>query len=242
MGPRAIWVLLPALALTSACTHGGPAAEPTASRPTGPSPAASNGPPTTVPSPGASTSPSPTTVSPLETIVLRPDDIGPGVVLQEMPGGRGLSQPTLDLCGAAFRSESLRTDRIQVLYTDPGGRVFLSNEVVSYQPGGAKQAYGELRSLVDHCPTPYPVSGGTASRVRFGPHDDRLQDRQFVASALFSSTGGQGRVWSAAVYQFVGDDFSGVYAYGPSRGLALRIALRIGVIAGYRLAATIVSA
>jgi hypothetical protein len=241
MGPRAIWILLPALALASACTQGSPA-EPRASRATATSPGASNGPLTTVPATGGSASSSPTAASPLEAIVLRPADIGPGVAQREIPGGRSLSQPTLDLCNGTFASESLRTDRIQVLFTDPGGRVFLSNEVVSYQPGGAEQAYGELRALVGRCRTPYPVSGGSASRIRFGPRDTRLQDRQFVATALFSFREGPGRVWSAAVYQFVGEDFSGVYTYAPTRDLALRLALRLGVIAGQRLGSTVVTA
>ncbi|MFL5798110.1 MAG: hypothetical protein ACJ77A_09275 [Actinomycetota bacterium] len=172
--------------------------------------------------------------------MLRPSDVGPGVARKEVPGGRSLSQPTLDLCGATYRSESLRTDRIQVLYTDPGGHIFLSNEVVSYRSHGAEQAYRELRSLVGHCPTPYPISGGNATRVRFGPRDPRLLERQFVATALFSSP--QGRVWSGAVYQFLGEDFSGVYSYGPSRELALRLALRVAVVAGERLSSTIVTA
>jgi hypothetical protein len=174
--------------------------------------------------------------------MLRPEDIGPGVVQQEMPGGRGLSQPTLDLCNGKFRSESLRTDRIQVIFTDRRDRIFVSNEVVSYRPRGAERAYRELRALVGHCRTPYPVSGGSATRIRFGPRDPRLQDRQFVASALFSSSGGQGDVWSAAVYQFLGDKFSGVYTYGPSRGPALRLALRLAVTARHRLNGTVVTA
>ena len=239
MGPRAIWILLPALALASACTQGSPTTEPNASRATATSPDASS---PAASSPGATTAPSPTGSSPLEAIVLLPADIGPGVVQKELPGGRTLSQATLDLCGATYPSESLRTDRIQVLFMDRGGRVILSNEVVSYRPGGAEQAYRELRSLVGHCRTPYPVSGGTASRVRFGPRDPRLLDRQFVATALFSSSRGQGHVWSAAVYQFVGEDFSGVYTYGQGRSLTLRLALGIGVVAGERLSSTVVTA
>lgn len=233
-------MLAPVLALASACSQSTPKAEPSAF-PTAASPSAV---PTT-PGPTAPsvvpTTPSPGGPSPLEAILLRPDDIGPGVAQREIPGGRGLSRPTLDLCDGTFRSEAMRTDRIQVVFTDRNDRTVVSNEVVAYRPGGAERAYEELRLLVGHCPTSYPIPGGSASQVSFGPRDPRLRDHQLVASVRFSRQG-QSDVWSAAVYQFLDDRFTGVYTYGPAREDALRLALRLGVLAGERLSGPVVSA
>jgi hypothetical protein len=103
-----------------------------------------------------STSVQTTASADLTHVILAPAQVGPGYRLEERPDGHGVKgYVTLDMCGFVFRSEALRTDRLQVNYMRPGS-VALSNEVVLYQPGGARQALHEVETAIRHCP-PGPV-------------------------------------------------------------------------------------
>src|SRR2546428_10121314 len=112
----------------------------------------------------------------LNDVVLRPAQVGAGYRLQQIPGGHQVrGQVTMDLCGYRFRSESLRTGRVQVAYVGASSLPELSNEVVSYSPGGAAQALREVNAAVAACP-----HHAVASTVRGVPpltyEITRLQD------------------------------------------------------------------
>jgi len=174
--------------------------------------------------------------SPLDAVVLKPADVGPAAISRTIQGGQEVAgQVTLDLCNAAYASEALRTARLQVAFLDGAGHVGASNEIVSYRPGGTRRAYRELTAAAGRCPGSYRERGATVSHIRFGPHVRRLGARQLVVSVLFSETSGPGHAWSAAVYQFRENLFSGVYAFGGTRRAALRLALRLGAMSAARL-------
>ena len=90
----------------------------------------------------------------LAKLLLTPSQVGPGYRLVQRPDGHGVKGiVTLDMCGYRFASEKLRTNRLQVNYVHPGTSVTLSNEIVTYQPGGATQALEEVAYAASHCPT-----------------------------------------------------------------------------------------
>ena len=93
----------------------------------------------------------------LSTFVLQAAQVGTGYRLQERSDSHCVQQcVTLDLCGFTFKSETLRTGRLQVNYLRKGS-LTLSNEVVSYRSGGAASAIDELDRAVATCPgTPVP--------------------------------------------------------------------------------------
>jgi hypothetical protein len=93
----------------------------------------------------------------LDRVVLRATQVGEGYELRVYQQGRVVrNQVTLDLCGFEYPSEALRTGRLQVAYLRPGSKFQISNEVVSYRPGGTEQAIREVDRAVDRCP-PGPV-------------------------------------------------------------------------------------
>src|SRR3954452_20617334 len=82
----------------------------------------------------------------LRTVILKPAQVGKGYILVARNDGFGVkSAPPLDLCGRkGYASEKLRADRLQVNYLKQNTALGLSNEVVTYKPGGAKKALGEV--------------------------------------------------------------------------------------------------
>ena len=105
---------------------------------------------------------------PLDSVVLTAKQAGPGYTRFTMDGGRQVNgQVTLDFCGGGYPSEALRLRRFQTIYANPAGGAQLSNEVVRYAPGGARQALREVARRVRTCPrTPVqsPVPGHGAER------------------------------------------------------------------------------
>jgi hypothetical protein len=176
-----------------------------------------------------------TSTVPLLRLVLRGSQVGPGYRLTFRPDSRGVRNlVTLDMCGFLFRSEELRTARLQVNYTKPREPVKVSNELVTYRLGGAALAMREVDEAVAHCPRTPVIS--TIAGV--GPLTYRIA--RFTASGLLPgaialrvhATGKvQGHKTSTtvvAIYQTHADTLSGVYVYDGS--LAARI--RIGIHAG----------
>ena len=101
----------------------------------------------------------------LDSLVLRGTTGRSGYVLKRRPDGVGVRGfVTLDMCGFDFRSESLRTGRLQVNYSRQGSPEILSNEVVSYRPGGAGQAMREVERSIRQCP-----SGPVPSEIKGVP-------------------------------------------------------------------------
>ena len=81
--------------------------------------------------------------------VLGNGDLGNGWSGGLIDDGGTVDSPTLDTCNLDFPSESLRLARNQ---TEIDSRtVDLSNEVVGYKPGGAKQAIAELVASFATC-------------------------------------------------------------------------------------------
>jgi hypothetical protein len=99
----------------------------------------------------------------LADLVVNNADVGPSLTVAGLPGGNGLSQPTLDLCNGTFPSESMRTARLQVAVLDDQGDTALSTEAVLYSSGaGTATAFSELKATPAACPA------GTT----FGPAPD----------------------------------------------------------------------
>lgn len=177
---------------------------------------------------GAASAATPSLVS----ILLRPAQVGQGYAAYRRSDGSGLRQRTLDLCGVKnYPSEQLRSGRIQVDYLRRGSAIGISNEVVSYKPGGAAQALREVTRHAVTCPhrkidpgeqnlpplrftmtllkDPRLLKGYLAVRVRVvgtvkGKHVDQI---------------------SYAVYQRRGNVLSGVYSFGPDTAAQRQICL-----------------
>ena len=91
--------------------------------------------------------------TPLSKIALRPSQVGVGYRLEMRSDSHCVARcVTLDLCGFTYPSEQLRTARLQVDYDRNKHAPGLSNEVVSYQSGGASQAMREVDYAVANCP------------------------------------------------------------------------------------------
>jgi hypothetical protein len=157
----------------------------------------------------------------LRTIVLRPSQVGAGYRMAVIPGGdRVKGQVTLDLCGQRFASEKLRVARLQVAYGHRGKVPQLSNEVVRYRPGGARQALRELRHAATHCPkgpVTGPVRGVGPIRYRLTRVTDSRLLKQYVAVVMHAQgliSGRPVRITAFLAYQIRGDVLSAVYTDG----------------------------
>lgn len=157
----------------------------------------------------------------LARIVLEPSAVGPGYVLVQRPDGHGTAQRTLDLCGTSdYPSESLRVGRLQVNYLKPGGTLALSNEVVTYRPGGAAEAMQEVARHAATCPhRPIAFEGQPPLTYAI----TRISDPKLLPGAValridVSGTvkGKKVRAIRFAVYQRLGNTLSGVYSYSAA--------------------------
>jgi len=126
--------------------------------PLGTFPSPAPAPPPTSPPSTAAPGPADPGSSALSGLVLRQSDVGTALIVTTIPGGNQVAgEATLDLCGATFASESLRTARLQVAGTNLQGDTPLSTEAVLYSnPNGTAQAFSELRNAAAHC-SPAPV-------------------------------------------------------------------------------------
>lgn len=170
----------------------------------------------------------------LSRLVLRGSQVGPGYRLQKRPDGHGVDGfVTLDLCGFAFHSEALRVDRLQVDY-GRGKNNAMSNEVVTYLPGGARTAMREFAKAIRQCPT-RPVGSHIANVPKSTYRLRRITTHGLlpgsIAVAEKASAIVKGRRVSATtvvVYQVDGDTLSGIYVYAPHKLAAHeRMALKV---------------
>jgi len=158
----------------------------------------------------------------LAKLLLTPAQVGPGYRLVQRPDGHGVKGfVTLDMCGYRFASEKLRTNRLQVNYVRAGKAVTVSNEVVTYQPGGAAQALEEVAYAASHCPrTPLKSMAKGISTVSFKvspvPFTEPLPAGSVAYAVTISLTykGKQTKQNDIVVYQIRGNVLSGVYGYG----------------------------
>jgi hypothetical protein len=166
-------------------------------------------------------------------LILKPAQVGKAYVLLERRDGVGVvNTVTLDLCGnTAYPSEKLRTHRLQVNYLKRGSMLGLSNEVVTYKPGGAKQAMHEVLQHALHCPkTPIPTGQAGLPPLTFtmtSIKDGKLLKGYVAVRVRVTGIVKGKRVdeTSYAVYQRFGNVLSGTYSFGPNTRAQQRFAL-----------------
>jgi hypothetical protein len=165
-------------------------------------------------------------------LVLKAAQVGPGYIPVRRSDGSGLKQVTLDLCGrSGYASESRRTARLQVDYLKSKATVGLSNEVVTYRPGGAAQAMREVIAHAATCPKHVIATGDpnvpnatfTITRI----HDSKLLKGALALKVRVQTTVGGKKFdqTSYAVYQRVGNVLSGTYSFGANTPAQLSFAL-----------------
>jgi hypothetical protein len=167
-----------------------------------------------------------TTAAPsLNKVILKPAQVGKGYGIYARTDGFGVkAAPTLDLCGRkGYPSEAKRVDRLQVNYLKAKQPIGLSNEVVRYKPGGAKQALHEVAQHARTCPST-PVDTGESGVGKLTFTITPLHDTKLIKGAVAVRVRAVGKLTngkkvdqtSYAVYQVVGDVLSGVYSFGPN--------------------------
>jgi hypothetical protein len=154
----------------------------------------------------------------LSPVVLKGSQVGQGYKLAAFPGGTSfIGEPTLDLCAASYPSETLRTGRLQVEYTHPKKTVSVSNEVVTYVTGGAKQALAEVTKVARSCAAKAVVkkANGVTFVYKATPlRDPKLPGALTVKIVEEQSKGKQHVTQTGvAVYQINGNTLSGVYVF-----------------------------
>jgi hypothetical protein len=127
-----------------------------------------------------------------------------------------IGEVTMDLCGADFFSEVLRTARHQVGYVAPN-KDYVSTETVSYRDGGASMAMRELRRAIARCPTGYVHSRVAGippmkQQIRQIPHNRRWVP-DTVAIAVTDSVTGRPDVHAVLIYQHKRNLIAGAYVY-----------------------------
>jgi hypothetical protein len=178
----------------------------------------------------------PAATGPLDSYLLKPADVGPRALMLIDDDGRSVTDvATLDYCGRTYASDSLREARVQVQYGTES--LVASNEFVRYRKGGAAQAFSELKKAMANCPSSfnYP-SGGTVTEAQtFSLNGvSGLTADNAAAVEYMKAADGAGQ-WNAAVYQFDGDYFSGVYAYGSDKDTVVALARKLAPIAAVHL-------
>lgn len=146
---------------------------------------------------------------------------------------------TMDLCGAAFASEDLRSARHQVGYSTPDGEA-VSTETVAYEPGGAELAMSELRDAVAHCPKGFFVSnvgGQPAIKVRMKALATKADwQEDTLAMRITLTPQNEPSMSGALVYQRRGDMITAVYVWAGPEGSAT-LAARFASLLSVRLTA-----
>jgi hypothetical protein len=145
-------------------------------------------------------------------------------------------QVTLDLCGAEFTSEDLRTARHQVGYGAPDGAV--STETVAYDAEGADLAMTELRNAVASCPRGFfdsKVRGQPALQARFTqlPSEPDWEEDTLALRVRVTAKGEQ-PLSGAVIYQRRGNVLTAAYAWGEAETSA-QLASRIASLLSARL-------
>jgi hypothetical protein len=169
-------------------------------------------------------------------LILKPAQVGPGYVLFHMVGGSGVTNSvTLNLCGrTGYPSERERVTRLQVTYLKKKGTIGISNEVVTYRPGGAAQAMREATRHAETCPH-HPIDTGQAGLPNLLVTITRIHDAKLLKGALAVEERTRGTVKgkrydqiSYAVYQRRGNVLSAMYSAALNttgqRGLLLHAA------------------
>jgi hypothetical protein len=155
----------------------------------------------------------------LSRVVLSGAQVGPGYKVASFPGGNSfIGETTLDLCAGTYPSETLRTGRLQVAYSHPANTVAVSNEVVTYVPGGARLALAEVTSVARSCARKPVVrsAGGVTTSFSASPlHDPQLPPGTVAVKLVIEASEGTKHATQTgvAIYQIRGDTLSGVYTF-----------------------------
>jgi hypothetical protein len=155
----------------------------------------------------------------LSKVVLQGAQIGHGYKVAAFPGGSSfIGETTLDLCGGTYPSENLRTGRLQVGYKHPVKDVDVSNEVVTYLSGGAKQALSEVSKVAKTCASKAVVKKNGAITTTFKTTpvtDPRLPHGTVAVKLVVKQTDGKKHVTQTgiAIYQVKDNTLSGVYTF-----------------------------
>jgi hypothetical protein len=162
-------------------------------------------------------------------LILKPAQVGPGYVQVARRDSVGVvNTVTLDLCGrTGYPSEQLRTARLQVDYLKRGATIGVSNEVVAYKPGGARQAMQEVRRHALNCPKT-PVETGQPGLPPLNVTITPIKDPELLKGYLAVGVRVTGKIKgksvdevSFAVYQRFGNFLSGTYSFaGPTTSVA----------------------
>lgn len=205
--------------LAGALTACGGTATPKADAPSAPTSS-----PTSSATSSPTSSPSSASLSPdaaVAAVSLRRTDLPAGYSGDIMRGGDQVDgQVTLDMCGYAFSSESMRVARKQVAFQNGNPNNHLSSEVVAYQPGGVDTAMKEIAAAIASCPRGYIdsyVSGEPPSKqvVTKLPARPTWQPGTIALRMSVTAKTGQHLVMFA-VFQHQGDLLGAVYAFGTS--------------------------
>jgi hypothetical protein len=175
--------------------------------------------------PGSPSTPTPTadpSSTALSSLIVKPADVSSSLTVMLLPGGAGLSQPTLDICNGTFPSEARRTARLQDVVLDDTGAQAISTEAVLYaDPAAAAQAFTELKSVAAACPaTPVASPVGEPTVItKFAAAPDASWPPTATVNRLafdFTSTDSTGQAFhSVAVYLQRGRALMGVYFSQP---------------------------
>lgn len=147
-------------------------------------------------------------------------------------GNEVFTQVTLNLCGATFASETLRTASHQVFYLARDHHSSISTETVAYTAGGATQAMREIKHALATCPSSYVplhVAGAPLVKQGFIRLPDHPGWEPSSIAVRVRQTSQDGRHDSGIlIYQRRNNLLSGTYAFGapsPSLQLETRCAL-----------------
>jgi len=169
----------------------------------------------------------------VQKLILTPSQVGTGYVLLKRADGSGVVNTiTMDLCGRkGYPSEHKRLTRLQVNYLKAQAKIGLSNEVVTYRPGGAAQAMREALQHAKTCPTT-PITTGEPGLPPLRFTITQIRDPRLLKGYLAVKVRVRGTIngkrydqTSYAVYQRRGDVLSGTYSFGPNTPAQLTFAL-----------------
>lgn len=163
----------------------------------------------------------PTLTLPSQTSLIRlgfkQEDFVNGWRVLPMAGGTETQDPTLDLCGSDYSSETLRLFRRQVAVTRAGSPyAFLSSESVQYRDKkAAAQAFLELQKKLIECKGAGGFRDSTGVTTKYQFKETSIQEKQLGVpeSVIVHSIMGEGSNARTlfAIYQFKDEFFTGLY-------------------------------
>ena len=159
-------------------------------------------------------------------LILKPAQAGPVMCSSTWPGAPACRTPSRSISAVShgYPSEQRRATRLQVTYLKKKSRIGISNEIVTYRPGGAAQAMREVIHHADNCPN-RPIDTGQAGLPPSHNRSPRIHDAKLLKGALAVEERVRGTVngkkydqTSYAVYQRLGNVLAGTYSVsvGPN--------------------------